>query len=72
MATFMVSLYTEAQKRVDFLKDLQSEVEEDNVKLLAATLVANRGDGTNAIIFKEPLYEQHFIDGEDEVGLYIL
>lgn len=71
MATFMVSLYTEAQKRVDFLKDLQSEVEEDNVKLLAATLIANRGDGTNAIIFKEPLYEQHFIDGEDEVGLYI-
>lgn len=71
MATFMVSLYTEAQKRVDFLKNLQSEVEDDNVKLLAATLVANRGDGTNAIIFKEPLYEQHFIDGEDEVGLYI-
>lgn len=71
MATFMVSLYTEAQKRVDFLKDLQSEVEEDNVKLLAATLVANRGDGTNAIIFKEPLYEQHFIDGEDELKVYI-
>ncbi|OED29386.1 hypothetical protein [Acholeplasma laidlawii] len=71
MATFMVSLYTEAQKRVEFLQSLQSEVEDNNVKLLAATLVANRGDGTNAIIFKEPLYEQHFIDGEDEVGLYI-
>ena len=43
-----IRFFYRGQKRVDFLKDLQSEVEEDNV---AATLVANRGDGTNAIVF---------------------
>lgn len=71
LATFMVSMYTDAEKRVEFLKSLQVENESDNLKLIASTIVANKGDGTNAIVHKTPLYEMHFVDGDDTVSIYM-
>lgn len=57
LATVFTSMYSEAEKVVTFLQDQKSELVADPAKLLAATAIANRHDGTDAYVLKTPLYE---------------
>ncbi len=58
--TYLVVMYAEANKVVDFLRDLQTEIEDDPQKLISATLVANNHNGTEVYVKKEPLFIETF------------
>jgi|GEM_PF-1242290 len=55
LATVFTVTYTEAEKVVDFLGDSQEALLADDARLLAATAIANRHDGSDAFVKKEPL-----------------
>lgn len=69
--TYFVATYTEAEKVVTFLENQETEISDNNLKLLSATVAANRNDGTDAIIKKEPLYQEIFVEGDNKVEVYI-
>lgn len=69
--TYFVSLYTEAQKSVTFLEDKKEEVINNNMDLLSATVIANKGDGTHAYIQSIPLYQESFKNDKETVEVYI-
>ncbi len=71
MVTYFVATYTEAEKVVTFLADQESSIGDSNFKLLSSTVAANNGDGTDAIIQIEPLYEQSFVEGDNRVDISI-
>jgi len=58
-AASLVATYTEAERVITFLRDVEYEVQDDPYKLLNATVVANnRLDKKFAIIQIEPLFEE--------------
>ncbi len=69
--TFLVATYSAAEKVVSFLGDQKEELQNDNLKLLSAAVVANRNDGTEAYIKIEPLYQEHFQSNTAEIEVYI-
>lgn len=58
--TIIVTTFSEATKVVNFLGNNQSEFMSDDRMLIAATVIANNRDSTDAYVLATPLYYQTF------------
>ena len=57
MVSFLLATYVESAKITDFIVQQREKIEQDPHKLLLATAIANRHDGSDAFILKEPLVD---------------
>ncbi|VEU83048.1 hypothetical protein [Acholeplasma hippikon] len=71
ITTYIAGLYTEAQKAVEFLDKVESEVIENDLDLLTATMIANSGDKTEVRLYDEPLFESSFTSSLNQANVKI-
>ena len=57
IGSFLLATYVESAKITDFIVQQREKIEQDPHKLLLATAIANRNDGSDAFILKEPLVD---------------
>lgn len=60
IVTYFVISFTQASIVVDYLKDQETKIKDDPLKLISATAIANMHDGRDVYVLREPLYEESF------------
>jgi hypothetical protein len=72
--SFLLATYVESAKVTDFILNERSRIEEDDQRLLLATAIANRNDGSDAFIIKQPLLSVEIIESniQAEIDFYSL
>ena len=69
--TYFVATLSQASKVVDFLSNQEEVLLEDEQKLILASAIANRHDGTDAYTLQTPLYEEYFTSDENQIHVAI-
>jgi hypothetical protein len=56
--SFLLATYVEAAKVTDFIQHKREAIEDDSERLILATAIANRNDGSDAFILKQPFLDR--------------
>lgn len=61
IGSFLLATYVESAKLADFIVQQQERIEDDSHSVILATAIANRMDGSDAFLLKEPVVNQNVV-----------
>jgi len=63
---YFVSFFAESSKVIDFIRDQEDTFLTNDLHLIQTTAIANYHDGTDAYVYKNPLFSEHFISADSK------